>query len=134
MSPGLLERFIIYLKSEHKPKRGKAKRISDRTIANHLVTLRSVFAHARKNGAVTKAQSPFTDGGIQIKFPDTVKVGLTPEEIKALENVELTGPTHNHARNLWLISFYFAGMRISDLLLEGTDHAPDRYTAPLNTT
>lgn len=116
LTPGLLDRFVVYLKSVHKPKRGKAARISERTIANHLVTLRSVFAHARKNGVVTKAQSPFADGNIQIKFPDSVKVGLTPEEIQALEDADLPDPVHNHARNLWLISFYFAGMRVSDVL------------------
>lgn len=116
MTSGLLDRFVVYLKSTHKPKRGKASRISERTIANHLVTIRSVFAHARKNGVVTKAQSPFADGGIQIKFPDSVKVGLLPEEIQALENVELSDFAHHHARNLWLVSFYFAGMRVSDVL------------------
>ncbi len=116
MTSGLLDRFVVYLKSTHKPKRSKASRISERTIANHLVTIRSVFAHARKNGVVTKAQSPFADGGIQIKFPDSVKVGLLPEEIQALENVELSDFAHHHARNLWLVSFYFAGMRVSDVL------------------
>lgn len=116
LNAGVLDRFVVYLKSVHKPKRGKATRISERTIANHLVTIRSVFAHARKNGVVTKLQSPFADGGIQIKFPDTVKVGLTLDEIHALETVELQDADQNHARNLWLISFYFAGMRISDVL------------------
>lgn len=112
---GLLERFVVYLKSVHKPKRGKAK-IGERTIANHLVTIRSVFAYARKNGVVSKGQSPFGQDGMQIKFPDSVKIGLTPEEIKSLEEVELNDPAHHHARNLWLISFYFAGMRVSDVL------------------
>jgi integrase/recombinase XerD len=116
LTAGVLDRFVVYLKSVHKPKRGKAARISERTIANHLVTIRSVFAFARKNGVVTKLQSPFADGGIQIKFPDSVKVGLTPDEIIALETVELPEPDHNHVRNLWLISFYFAGMRVSDVL------------------
>jgi integrase/recombinase XerD len=114
LASGLLERFVVYLKSTHKPKRGKA-RIGERTIANHLVTIRSVFAHARKNGVVTKTQSPFAEGGIQIKFPDSIKIGLTPEEIKQLEDVELSDPAHHHSRNLWLVSFYFAGMRISDV-------------------
>lgn len=115
LTAGILERFVVYLKSSYKPKRGKA-RIGDRTIANHLVTIRSVFAHAQKQGVVTKAQSPFGEGRINIKFPDSVKVGLAPEEIKALEDVDLTDPAHNHARNLWLFSFYFAGIRVSDVL------------------
>jgi integrase/recombinase XerD len=112
---GLLERFVVYLKSIHKPKRGKAKRIGDRTIANHLVVIRSVFAFARKNHVVTKAQSPFGEDGIKIKFPDTTKVGLSEEDVEALENVVLPDPDHDHARNLWLFSFYFAGIRVSDV-------------------
>lgn len=114
LTVGLLERFVVYLKSSHKPKRGKA-RISERTIANHLVTVRSVFAHARKNGVVTKAQSPFGEGGIKIKFPDTNKVGISAEEVERLENAELPDPKHDHARKVWLFSFYFAGMRVSDV-------------------
>lgn len=115
INPGLIERFVTYLKSTYKPKRGKEK-IGDRTIANHLVTLRSVYAHARKNGVVNKADSPFGDGGIKIKLPNSSKVGLSLEEINSLEAVDLKENSHNHARNLWLISFYFAGMRASDVL------------------
>ncbi|MFT3932177.1 MAG: site-specific integrase [Chitinophagaceae bacterium] len=115
LTVGLLERFVVYLKSSYKPKRGKAK-ISERTIANHLVTIRSVFAHARKGGVVTKAQSPFGEGGIKIKFPDTNKVGLSIEDVTRLENADLPDPKHHHARNLWLFSFYFAGMRVSDVM------------------
>lgn len=111
----LLDRFVIYLKSVHKPKRGKAK-ISDRTIENHLVTIRSVFAHTRKAGLITKSQSPFGENGIKTKFPDTKKIGLSAEDVERLENLELPDSRHDHARKLWLLSFYFAGMRVSDVL------------------
>ena len=115
INPGTIERFITYLKSSYKPKRGK-DRISDRTIANHLVTIRSVYAHARKNGVLNKHDSPFGEGGIKIKFPETNKIGLSELDVEKLEKVELLDERHNHARNLWLFSFYFAGMRISDVL------------------
>lgn len=115
INPGTIERFVTYLKSSYKPKRGKEK-ISDRTIANHLVTLRSVYAYARKNGIVSKSESPFGEGAVKIKFPSTSKIGLTPKEIQALEIAQFSNPYHKHACNLWLISFYFAGMRASDVL------------------
>ena len=114
ISVGLLDRFVVYLKSAHKAQKGK-KAMGDRTIANHLVVIRSVFAHARKNGVVKRDQSPFGEGGMKIKFPDSKKVGIAPEDVKALEEVELTDPRHDHARKLWLFSFYFAGMRVSDV-------------------
>lgn len=112
---GLLEKFVVYLKSGHKSQNEK-KAMSERTIANHLVVVRSVFAHARKNGVVKKENSPFGEGGIKIRFPDSKKVGIAPEDVTALEEVELLDPRHDHARKLWLFSFYFAGMRVSDLL------------------
>lgn len=122
---GLLERFRSYLK-KLKPYSNRPH-LSERTIMNHFVVLRSVYAHARKNGVITKEQSPFGENGIKIKFPDSLKVGLTIEEVSQLENAELTDPAAIHARNLWLFSFYFAGIRVSDLLrIRWTDIQNDR--------
>src|ERR1019366_1873062 len=52
---------------------------------------------------------------IKIKFPDSKKVGLNKDDVAKIETVQLSGEA-NHARNLWLLSFYFAGMRVSDVL------------------
>jgi site-specific recombinase XerD len=121
---GLLERFKVYLRDL---KTYEKRSLGERSIMNHLVTIRSVYAHARKNGVVTKEQSPFGENGIKIKFPDSIKIGLTIEEVKQLEEAELTDPAHTHARNLWLFSFYFAGMRVSDVLrLRWSDIQNDR--------
>lgn len=121
---GLLERFKAYLRSI---KTYRAKPMGERSVVNHLVTIRSVYAHARKNGVVTKEQSPFGENGIKIKFPDSLKIGLTIDEVKQLEEAELSDAAHTHARNLWLFSFYFAGMRVSDVLrLRWSDIQNDR--------
>lgn len=77
--------------------------------------MRSVYAHAPKNGVVTKKQSPFGENGIKIKFPESVKISLTTDEVKRLEEAELSDAAQVHARNLWLFSFHFAGMRVSDI-------------------
>jgi integrase/recombinase XerD len=114
ITPGLLDKFAIYMKSTHKPRRGKEK-VGDRTVANQLVTIRSVFAHARRSRVIDERVNPFGKGRVQIKFPDTKKVGLDAKEIESLETVALEDPRHDHARNLWLFSFYFAGMRASDV-------------------
>lgn len=108
VTPALLERFKEYVRSGLK--------LSERSAVNHLVMVRSVFSQAIKDNVVDPKHYPFGKGKIKIKFPDSVKVGLTPEEVKALEKVTLTDATHNHARNLWLFSFYFAGIRVSDVL------------------
>ena len=104
---GMLEKFKAYL-------RGSGEH-GERSAINHLVMVRSIFAYARKNGVIDEKISPFGKGKITIKFPDTKKVGLTKDEVKSLEMVELDDP-YNQARNLFCLSYYMAGMRISDVL------------------
>jgi integrase len=81
------------------------------------VVIRSVFSQAIKASVTDRKYYPFGPGKIRIKFPESIKIGLSPEEVKLLEDVELQkGSFENHARNLWLFAFYFAGMRVSDVL------------------
>lgn len=113
----LLNRFRTYLKSEYKTSYKTKPRLSERSIVNHLVTIRSIFSFARKAQVIDRKISPFGEDGIKIVFPESVKIGLTQEEVIKLENVQLDNPYHNHCRNLWLYSFYFGGMRVADVLL-----------------
>lgn len=105
----LIRRFGAYLK--------RTRNISDRTVINHYVVIRTIFNQAIQAGLVEQTYYPFGKAGIQIKFPDSIKIGLSREEVALLEEADLSSlPAQDHARNLWLISFYFAGMRISDVL------------------
>lgn len=116
ITPGLLDKYYAFLKGYVSGKVNK-KKLSERTIVNHLAVIRSVFAHARRNKVITKSQSPFGgDDGTKIKFPDSTKTGLSEDAIARLETLRLEDPRHEHARKLWLFSFYFAGMRVSDVL------------------
>lgn len=111
---GLLERLKVYLKSERK--------VGERTVQNYMAVIRSVFGYAITNKVIERSLSPFGKDGISIKFPETTKVGVSRTDIVKLETVVLDNPEHDHARNLWLTSYYFAGMRISDVLrLRWTD-------------
>lgn len=107
---GLIERFKVHLKSERK--------LSDRTIANYLMVIRAVFNQAIKEGVLDQKYYPFGNSTekIAIKLPETTKRGLSTEDVAKLEAVELDNPKWDDARNKWLTSFYFAGMRISDVL------------------
>ena len=105
----LLNRFRAYLKG--------TRNIGEVTINNHLVVIRSVISQAIKSGLATDKYYPFGHGKISLRQPETVKIGLTIEEIQKLENLFLEEDSFlNRARNLWLFSFYFAGMRVSDVL------------------
>jgi len=103
----LLERFKASLKSVSK--------LSERSAVNHLVVVRSIFSQAIKEGVCDAKHYPFGKEKIKIKFPDSKKVGLNKEDVANIETAALSKEA-NHARNLWLISFYFAGMRVSDVL------------------
>lgn len=114
----LLNRYKAYLKATFN--------VSERTIVNHLIIIRTVYNQALAAGIADQKNYPFGKNKISIKFPDSLKVGLTTHEVKLLEDAELTG-WHDHARNVWLFSFYTAGMRIGDLLrLRWSDIQNDR--------
>ena len=78
-----------------------------------------IYNRGIKSGNAEEKHYPFGDEGkISIKFPKTAKIGLNDNEIVSLESIDLsTNPILDHARNIWLIAYYFAGMRITDVLL-----------------
>ncbi len=120
ITPQLLNRFRGYLKGKWG--------ISERTIVNYLIVIRTIFNQAITGNLIDRKHYPFGKGKVIIKFPDTLKIGLTPEEVRQLEDVQLPkGSFENHCRNLWLFSFYFAGMRVSDVLrIKWSDFQNDR--------
>ena len=105
----LIEKFKVFCKGElgHKL----------RTITNHLIIIRTLFNPAIKEGIVDRKYYPFAGDNVKIRIGLGLKMGLTQEEIQKIENLELESNTSIwHARNIWLFSFYFAGVRISDVL------------------
>lgn len=154
----LLERYKAYLKSTSKVGKTEKKTVSDRTIVNHIILIRTIYNRAIESGIANRNDYPFGKGKISIKIPSGVKIGLNQEDIKKLEDfansieeikdfsfiterkiqdglkrkkapltedeqqrltdMSLFGRQYlKHATNLWLFSFYFAGIRLSDLLL-----------------
>lgn len=109
------------------------KKNSQRTVMNAMIMVRTIFNVAISESIVDRKHYPFGKGKIQIKFPETDKVGLNVEEVQLLENVEGLTEAQQHALNVWLISFYFAGVRISDVLqLKWSDFRDDRLYYRMN--
>ncbi len=102
-----LRKFKIYLNKLN---------LSERSIVNNLVVIRTIYNRAIKTGIVDRKFYPFGSNKIRIKFPETEKIGLTKKEIKSFESVKNLTRNEIHARNVWLFSFYFAGIRAADLL------------------
>ena len=116
-----LKRFMTYLKVERKN--------SDRSVVNNLIIIRTLFNRAIREGIVSQKLYPFGRGKIKIKFPESKKIGLSREEVKKIEELTELTDNENHARNVWLFSFYNAGMRIGDILnIKWSDIVDDRIS------
>ena len=88
-----------------------------RTITNQLIFIRTLFNVAIKEGIVSPKYYPFAGEKEKIRIGSGNKIGLTSEEVTRIEN--LKAESHSsmwHTRNVWLVSFYFAGIRISDVV------------------
>ncbi len=116
----LLNRFKAFLKGERK--------VKERTAMNYLILIRTIFNQAIAAKITDSNHYPFGKGKIPIKFPDSIKIGLTAAEVKMIETLDLShDPVLHHARNVWLFSFYFAGVRACDVLsLKWHDVQDDR--------
>ncbi len=115
----LLKKYRAYL---------RAKQLSEQTIVNYLKMIQTMFNMVIDAKIVESKYYPFVKGEIRLVAPKSMKIGLSPEEVKQIEDLELPIDSHmHHARNVWLFAFYFAGMRASDVLrLKWTDFQNDR--------
>ncbi|MGH1384289.1 phage integrase SAM-like domain-containing protein [Kordia sp.] len=103
-----LRRFMSFLKVK--------KSNSQRSIVNALVVIRTLYNRAIKMGVIERKFYPFGRDKIQIKYPETEKIGLSAREVEAIEMLTDLTTQEQHTRNVWLFSFYLAGMRVADVL------------------
>ena len=88
-----------------------------RTITNQLIFIRTVYNTAIKENVVNPKYYPFAGEKEKIRIQSGNKIWLTKEEIQKIEALDLEKNTSIwHTKNVWLFSYYFAGVRISDVL------------------
>ncbi len=116
----LLNRFKYHLQAK--------ETVSERSIMNILILIRLLYNRAIKMGVVDRKYYPFGTDKIRINLPETLKIGLDESEIRRIENLDLQeGTTIAHTRNVFLFSFYLAGIRIADVLkMKWSDIKQDR--------
>ena len=106
----LLNNFQTYLVG--------TKELSPRTVVNYLIVIRTIYNIAINEGLCDRKYYPF--GGkdkIQIRIPESMKIGLSIDEVKRIEELDLEiNSTIWHTRNVWLFCFSMAGIRIGDAL------------------
>ncbi len=105
-----------------------------RTITNQLIFIRTLFNVAIKEGIVSHKYYPFAGDKEKIRIGSGNKIGLTSEEVTRIENLEAESRSSMwHTRNVWLVSFYFAGIRISDVVaLKWSDIKDNRLYYVMN--
>jgi integrase len=105
-----LENFKTFCKSHLEQQK-------TRTVTNQLILIRTVYNLAIKGGIVEEKHYPFAGEKEKIRIQSGNKIGLNIEEIKSIENLKLEPNTSIwHTKNIYLFSYYFAGVRISDVL------------------
>ncbi|TDN93397.1 site-specific recombinase XerD [Salegentibacter sp. 24] len=105
-----------------------------RTITNQLIFIRTLFNVAIKDGIVSQKYYPFAGEKEKIRIGSGNKIGLTAEEVTKIENLAVESHSSIwHTKNIWLVSFYFAGIRISDVVaLKWTDIKDGRLYYVMN--
>lgn len=105
-----------------------------RTITNQLIFIRTLFNIAIKESNIDTKFYPFANEKEKIRIGSSHKIGLTIEEIERIEALEVEiGSTIWHTKNLWLTAFYFAGIRISDIVkLKWSDFKDNRLFYIMN--
>lgn len=105
----MLERFIVFLQTNYKN--------GQTTIYHKLNIIRLVWNMAKDRGLVDGSAYPFGRNKIKMRLGKSAKIGLNEMELRAIEGLVLEKGTELwHTRNIFLFSFYFAGMRVSDVL------------------
>lgn len=88
-----------------------------RSITNHLIFIRTLFNTAMAEKIVDPKYYPFAGEKEKIRITSGHKIGLTREEVTSIEGIELKSNSQLwHTRNVWLLAYYFAGIRITDVL------------------
>jgi len=125
LTPALLQRFEGYLLENNQR--------SPRTAVNYLILIRTIYNLAISESIVDRGRYPFGKGKITIRIPESQKIGLTREEIHKLESAKNLTEAQQTAVHVWLISFYFAGIRVGDVLkLKWSDFVDDRLLYRMN--
>ncbi|WP_338359205.1 site-specific integrase [Yeosuana marina] len=109
------------------------KKLSPRTVVNYLILIRTIYNLAISESITDRGLYPFGKGRMIIKIPESLKIGFTAEEIQKLENAKGITEAQQKAIHIWLISFYFAGIRIGDVLkLKWSDFYDGRLLYRMN--
>lgn len=109
------------------------KKLSPRTVVNYLILIRTIYNLAISESITDRGLYPFGKGKMAIRIPESQKIGFSADEIQILENAKEITEAQQKAIHIWLISFYFAGIRVGDVLkLKWSDFNDGRLLYRMN--
>jgi integrase len=119
--------FITHCKTNEKDNKGGTGN-SKNTITYAFKFIKRIYSFAGKDNPALKK--------LKLSKTKPLKQKLTMEEINKIADLDITpGTLRYHARNIFLVQFYFRGMRIGDALrLEPSDIVGDRLAYSANKT
>ncbi len=97
------------------------KGTSPNSLGTYLKIYRAIFNEAIHRSLVTKENYPFSRGLIP-KKTKTPKRNISKADIKKLEDATNLSGNRLHARNYYLLMFYFGGMDLIDISNLTKDH------------
>ncbi len=105
-----------------------------RTITNQLIFIRTLYNLAIKENVIDDKNYPFAGEKEKIRIKSGNKIGLTKEEITKIEKLKLEAQSSTwHTKNVWLFAYYFAGVRISDVIeMKWSDFVDGRLYYQMN--
>jgi|TARA_R110000744_G_scaffold35654_1_gene82419 integrase len=125
LNVALLKKFETYLLH--------SKKLSPRTVVNYLILIRTIYNLAISESITDRGLYPFGKGKMTIRIPESQKIGFNADEIQKLENAQNITEAQQKAIHIWLISFYFAGIRVGDVLqLKWSDFNDGRLLYRMN--
>lgn len=91
----------------------KKRGVSDSTLWNYLVFVKSIINYAKKLGYAQYKVDPFV--GIQMPHVERREAWLTTDEIKKIRDLKIKGRIRRKYRDIFMLSYYLGGINLVDM-------------------
>lgn len=91
----------------------KKRGVSDSTLYNYLIFVKSIINYAKKLGYAQYKVDPFV--GIQMPHTERRDAWLTTDEIKKIRDLDIKRNIQRTYRDIFMLSYYLGGINLVDL-------------------
>lgn len=91
----------------------KKRGVSDSTLYNYLIFVKSIINYAKKLGYAQYKVDPFV--GIQMPHTERRDAWLTTDEIKKIRDLDIKRDIQRTYRDIFMLSYYLGGINLVDM-------------------